>query len=205
MVKTKRLRVQALLVAGVMLLMGMTVSSCGSTKTVTRSSSRYHHRTPSAETTIARNGAEIPDEPLVSSEQWRTLTIQLTASDNKALYKELKSWLGTPYRYAAAQKHSGTDGSGLVLMVYKTVYGITLERNTARMFERNCEEIGRHRLKEGDLVFFNNGPERISHVGIYLKDDMFVHASSSRGVMVSSLQQPYFDTHFQCAARVITK
>lgn len=134
---------------------------------------------------------------------WSTLDIKLTKKDNKLLYKELKQWLGTPYKYAAANRGKGTDCSGMVMEVFKAVYGIKLERNSAKMFEKNCREIGKHRLREADLVFFNNGKSgRITHVGVYLKDGYFVHASSSRGVIVSHLEQKYYVTHFQCAGRV---
>lgn len=138
-----------------------------------------------------------------TNEKWKKLDIKLTRDDNKALYGELKQWLGTPYQYAASQKGRGTDCSGMVMEVYKTVYDVKLERNSAKIFEKNCREIGKHRLCEGDLVFFNNGKSsRITHVGIYLKDGYFVHASSSRGVIVSHLTENYYTTHFQCAGRV---
>ena len=87
--------------------------------------------------------------------------------------------------------------------VYKTVYGIAIERNSARIYEKNCKPISRERLREGDLVFFNGGKAgRITHVGIYLKDDHFCHTSSSRGVMVSSLNDKYWSAHYECAGRV---
>ena len=71
------------------------------------------------------------------------------------------------------------------------------------MLEQNCETIDIDDLKEGDLVFFfTNSKGRVSHVGIYLKDHKFVHASSSRGVAVDDLRQNYYATHFHAAARV---
>lgn len=140
----------------------------------------------------------------VTKGKWKTLTVELTRHDNKKLYDELRQWLGTPYKYAAATKGSGTDCSGMVMQVFQAVYNLTLERNSAKIFERNCREIGKHRLHEADLVFFNNGKSgRITHVGIYLKDGYFVHASSSRGVIVSNIDENYYSTHFQCAGRVI--
>ncbi len=137
------------------------------------------------------------------SEEWAALAIPLGRSDNKALYKELKRWLGTPYLHAASKCGEGTDCSGMVMEVYRTVYGIPIERNSARIYERNCEPIERDELHEGDLVFFDtNGRGGISHVGIYLKENKFVHTSSSRGVMVSDLNQRYWDEHYHSAGRV---
>ena len=157
--------------------------------------------TPGTKTTATTKG----DDDHNTNAKWKALDINLTRHDNKALYHELKQWLGTPYKYAASEKGRGTDCSGMVMEVYKKVFGIKLERNSAKIFEKNCREIGRHRLKEADLVFFNNGKSnRITHVGIYLKDGYFVHASSSRGVIVSHLTEKYYTTHFQCAGRVTT-
>ncbi len=137
------------------------------------------------------------------SEEWATLSLQLERGDNKALYKELKRWLGTPYRHAASKCGEGTDCSGMVMEVYRTVYGIAIERNSARIAQRNCEPVKRDELREGDLVFFDtNGGGGISHVGIYLKENKFVHTSSSRGVMVSDLNQRYWDEHYHSAGRV---
>jgi cell wall-associated NlpC family hydrolase len=74
------------------------------------------------------------------------------------------------------------------------------------MLEENCRVIDLDELREGDLVFFcTNGDGRVSHVGIYLKDNKFVHASSSRGVCVDDLRQNYYATHFHAAARITTK
>ena len=153
----------------------------------------YHHE--------ARDSRENTDRS--SKDSWRTLDVKLTRHDNKRLYDELRSWLGTPYKYAASQKGSGTDCSGMVMEVYKSVYDKKLERNSARMFEKNCEEISRDKLREGDLVFFITGSSgRISHVGIYLKEGKFVHASSSRGVIVSDVQDKYWREHYAVSGRV---
>ncbi|MBR3100800.1 MAG: C40 family peptidase [Muribaculaceae bacterium] len=139
------------------------------------------------------------------NDEWRTLQVKLDRHDNKDLYKELRSWLGTPYQYGGST-HNGTDCSGMVMVVYQNVYGIQLERNSAKIYENNCKDIHKKDLHEGDLVFFNNGKtSKITHVGIYLKEGKFVHASSSRGVVVSDLEQRYYVTHWQCAGRVKKK
>ena len=149
------------------------------------------------------DGGKRTNRPSVKDEGWAKLDISLTKNDNKRLYAELKEWLGTPYKYAASDKGVGTDCSGMVMRVYQTVYSKDLQRNSARIYERNCTHVSRDKLTEGDLVFFNNGKtSNITHVGIYLKDNYFVHASSSRGVVVSSLLQRYYDTHYQCGGRV---
>lgn len=137
------------------------------------------------------------------SDDWRTLDIKLDRKDNKHLYREVKSWLGTPYKYAGHDRQ-GTDCSGFVMEVYKTVYHQKIERNSQKIFEKNCHEIDKSDLKEGDLIFFNTGNKnrRINHVGLYLKECKFVHASSSRGVIVSDVREAYYEKHFVVAGRV---
>ena len=135
--------------------------------------------------------------------EWQTLDINLGRGDNRALYKEVKSWLGVPYLYGGSSK-DGTDCSGFVMQVYKAVFNQKIERNSAQIFYKNCEEIGRDDLRQGDLIFFNTYGEagRITHVGLYLKDNKFVHASSSRGVMVNDLDEKYYRQHYMVSGRV---
>ena len=87
--------------------------------------------------------------------------------------------------------------------LYLTVYNIRLERRGGLQFYNNCEPIDKGALREGDLIFFNNGQGgKISHVGIYLKDNKFAHASSSRGVVIDDLTAKYYVNHFFAAGRV---
>jgi len=197
------------------ILLSLPVVSCHSTKEYTHTYRPYHERRnrgtapnddggmPSSSSTqkpIPQSG-----HGLVSDE-WARLDIKLDRHDNKKLYKELKRWLGTPYVYAAHSCGEGTDCSGMVMEVFLKIYGIKVHRNSAKMLEENCRIIDLEDLREGDLVFFcTNGDGRVSHVGIYLKDNKFVHASSSRGVAVDDLRQNYYATHFHAAARVTTK
>lgn len=128
--------------------------------------------------------------------------IKIGRKDNKELYKEVRSWLGTPYRYGGESK-KGTDCSGMVMQIYLKVYDIKLQRNSARIFYDNCKRIKKHQLREGDLVFFATGKkDKINHVGIYLKNDKFVHASTKKGVIISDLNESYYIRRFKGAGRV---
>ncbi len=121
---------------------------------------------------------------------------------DKRLRSEVKGWMGVPYQYGGHSK-SGTDCSGFVMEVFKAVYDMKLERNSAKMFERNCKRIKKSELREGDLVFFITGRSgKISHVGIYLNDGDFVHSSSSKGVTINNLSQRYYVKHYAAAGRV---
>jgi cell wall-associated NlpC family hydrolase len=127
---------------------------------------------------------------------------KINGSDNKDLYKEIKTWLGSPYVYGGNTR-AGVDCSGMVLQIYLKVYGIKLQRNAAAIFNDNCVIIGKDDLREGDLVFFSSpGSKRITHVGIYLKENKFVHASASKGVVISDITQPYYIRFFAAAGRV---
>ena len=80
---------------------------------------------------------------------------------------------------------------------------MSLQRSSDLIYEKNCEKIKKNDLQEGDLVFFSTGrSKKINHVGIYLKSDKFVHASSSRGVIVSDLDESYYVRTYVSSGRV---
>jgi cell wall-associated NlpC family hydrolase len=197
------------------ILLSLPVVSCRSTSHNTHTYRPYHERRNRGGSASADNPDDSKAEkhkPIpqsghgLVSDEWARLDIKLGRHDNKHLYKELKRWLGTPYVYGAHTCGEGTDCSGMVMEVFLKVYDIKVHRNSAKMLEENCRVIDLDDLREGDLVFFcTNGDGRVSHVGIYLKDNKFVHSSSSRGVAVDDLRQNYYATHFHAAARVITR
>jgi Cell wall-associated hydrolases (invasion-associated proteins) len=141
-----------------------------------------------------------------SKEVYEALNLRKERKDNFSLYKEAASWLNVPHREGGLSGN-GIDCSGLVYVIYKNVYGKTLERNSTGIMQKNCEKIGKGRLREGDLVFFNSGRglkirANINHVGIYLKDNKFLHTSTSRGVIVSDLEEDFFRKAWVCGGRV---
>lgn len=122
---------------------------------------------------------------------------------NKNLENEIKEWLGSPYKYGGHSK-DGTDCSGMVMEIYLKIYEIKLYRNSKEIFKKNCKRISKKDLQEGDLVFFGKGDvETINHVGIYLYENKFVHASTSKGVMINNLSEPYYSKRFVGAGRVL--
>ena len=113
---------------------------------------------------------------------------------NKALYGFINDWEGTKYRYGGLNK-SGVDCSGLVYLIYKNVYKEEIPRSTSaqvNVIKRKYE----NQLKEGDLVFFNYEGSKISHVGLFLQNGYYVHASTRKGVMVQKLRDPYTYKYF---------
>ena len=121
-------------------------------------------------------------------------------SSNSSLEKLAQSWIGTPYVYGGSSK-SGTDCSGYVMQLYKSHYGISLPHNAGQMYnDSRGSSVSRGSLQEGDLVFFGSF-WKIDHVGIYLKGDRFTHASSSKGVIISPMNDNYWRPKYQGARR----
>ena len=121
------------------------------------------------------------------------LGVDIELQDNHKLYIHASEWIGTPYR-AGGDSKRGTDCSGLVSQLYKKVYHTRL----------SSSKISRRNLREGDLVFFTSRASRkkVAHVGIYLKDGKFIHASTSQGVIVSNLREKYYTQHWLCGGRI---
>ena len=147
---------------------------------------------------ISRDAAErLPTGHLGSAEREqfsRRLGIPLSGRENPVLIRELDLWVGTPYRYGGSTP-AGADCSGFVRAVYRNVYGIQLPRTTAQQASET-RRIRQHRLQEGDIVFFRTKGRKVSHSGIYISNGYFVHASTSRGVIVSNLDEKYYARRF---------
>jgi hypothetical protein len=109
-------------------------------------------------------------------------------------------WDGTPYRFGAISR-DGVDCSGFVQRVFAETFGMALTRSThSQVLEGR--DVPREALQPGDLVFFRTG-RRTQHVGIYLRDGRFLHASTSRGVTVDRLTSGYYDRTYWTARRVL--
>lgn len=133
-------------------------------------------------------------------EKTKTTAKKSVATKPTNLEKYAKEWLGAKYVYGAASKKK-TDCSGYVMQVYKGFYGISLDHNAQRIFDDGRGySIKRKKLKEGDLVFFGNF-WKISHVGIYLKGERFIHASTSDGVVITPMDDKYWASKYKGARR----
>ncbi|MBC7947073.1 MAG: C40 family peptidase [Chitinophagaceae bacterium] len=115
------------------------------------------------------------------------------------LLKSVDHWYGTRYKMGGTSK-SGIDCSAFVQAVYMAAFSLMVPRTAYEQF-RVTNRISAVEMKEGDLVFFNT-TGGVSHVGIYLRNNKFIHASSSRGVTVSDLFDPYYLKRFLGVGRL---
>lgn len=128
------------------------------------------------------------------------LGVNTTEIKNQKLYSFIDDWYGVPYKYAGKDK-KGIDCSGLTSTLYYNVYQKTISANTKSLVNE-VKTINKNDLKEGDLVFFKIDSDKVSHVGVYLQNQKFVHASTKKGVMISDLNEPFFQKTYHSAGRI---
>ena len=164
---------------------------------------------------------QFASDPIYDMGRYRTTTIKTSdkksttnvAKENKttvtkldpsasALVAEAKKWIGTPYRYGGHSR-SGTDCSGFIMEVFRAAVNIELPR-TSKEQHKNSTRIDAKQLEVGDLVFFatSGSSGGVSHVGLYIGDNNMIHASTSRGVMISGLSENYWVKNYHSAGRV---
>jgi cell wall-associated NlpC family hydrolase len=138
-----------------------------------------------------------------SSVQFKYAVLMNTEVENlpsKGLLDAVDEWYGVRYRTGGTTK-KGVDCSGFTVAVYSALYSYALPRVSREQY-RVSRKISTTELQEGDLVFFNTNGSGVSHVGIYLGNNKFIHASVSRGVMVSGLFEPYYVKRYIGAGRI---
>lgn len=173
------------IVLGLFILGGIiSLSSCSTHRNVPKRGQyeRKHH-----------NRRDRKDKGNKEDEKTVSDLVKHLKGDEKKVIKEAETWIGTPYKYGGEQKGKEADCSGFVMRVYKDAIDCSLPRNSAKQYEF-CKKIKRHNVKPGDLVFFATGsdPNLVSHVGIMVDDKRFLHTSSSKGVILSTLDSDYF-------------
>ena len=109
------------------------------------------------------------------------------------LYSQYKNWKGVKYRMGGLTK-SGIDCSGFVYRTFRSQLGINIPRST-ELQSSSGKQIDKNKLKAGDLVFFKTAT-KVRHVGIYIENNSFLHASSSNGVMISKLDNVYWKSKY---------
>lgn len=131
------------------------------------------------------------------------LDTEVESLPSKSLLESVDEWYGVRYRVGGNTK-KGVDCSGFTVAVYAAVYGMMLPRISRDQY-RLSRKISTTELQEGDLVFFNTNGRGVSHVGVYLGNNKFIHASVLRGVMVNDLFENYYLRRFVGAGRIDEK
>ena len=132
------------------------------------------------------------------------LKIDPDSLKNIVLYMFIDKWMKTPYKYGGNDEN-GIDCSGFIQRLLSDVYNIQVPRTSAQQFfTKNVEPFHDNTyFSEGDLVFFRTVPGNpISHVGLYLHNRYFINASTSSGVSLANLDDPYWKKRFVAAGRV---
>ncbi len=146
-------------------------------------------QTPSTPST---DSTEVPYKSAVKA--------KVDSLQDTVLYKITDYWLDTPYEYGGTDT-SGTDCSNLARQLYQQCYEISLPRQSSAIYQQ-CQPIKKTHLQTGDLVFFKINNNSISHVGVYLANGKFVHASKQAGVVISDLSLSYYQKHFYKGGRI---
>ncbi|MDF2430965.1 MAG: murein DD-endopeptidase / murein LD-carboxypeptidase [Mucilaginibacter sp.] len=157
-----------------------------------------------AQTKTSPNASDekAPDEQESLAKDYlsQIMGVALSATSNMKLFHFVYDWIGTPYRFGGSSRN-GIDCSAFTKELYSQVFNMNIERNSRDIFSM-VTPVRRDDLKEGDLVFFKIHSRRISHVGIYLGNNRFAHASS-RGVAINSLDDAYYSRYFYRGGRML--
>ncbi len=126
--------------------------------------------------------------------------LQPDSACNPYLYYQVYDWAGTRYQYSGRTK-KGVDCSGFVTEMYKNTYCVNLTGGSRDIW--TCvKPIEKEELQEGDLLFFKIRKGQISHVGVYLGNNKFAHASVNSGVTISDMDEDYYKKYFFKGGRV---
>jgi lipoprotein Spr len=148
--------------------------------------------------TPAAESAE--QESLAKDYLSQIMGVAVSATSNMKLFHFVYDWIGTPYRFGGSSRR-GIDCSAFTKQLYSDVFNLTIRRSSRDIFSM-VNPVSKDDLKEGDLVFFKIHSRSISHVGIYLGNNRFAHASS-KGVAISSLDDAYYSRYFYKGGRLL--
>ncbi len=168
----------------ILLPLAVSISSCKSHKDASSNSSN----------------SNVPKSKKVKEKYATLLNIEEDKIENIKLYSFIDEWYGVPYKYGGKTK-SGIDCSNFTSTLYSNIYNKSLTGSSSSIFDQ-CKTISKSNLEEGDLVFFKIDGDKISHIGVYLQNNKFVHATTKKGVMIDDLDEAYYKKYFYKAGRL---
>jgi len=145
----------------------------------------------------------VPEDPDNLAKEYfsQIMGIAASATTNTKLYQFVYEWIGTPYRLGGKSK-KGIDCSTFAYELYEKVFNTSIGNNSRNIYTQ-VNPINKRDLKPGDLVFFKIRSRYITHVGVYLGDNKFAHASTSKGVMISNLDEAYWRRYYFNGGRML--
>lgn len=155
---------------------------------------------PQQDAQAVEKAPETQDNNLLKDYFSQIMGVALSATSNIKLFQFVYDWIGTPYRFGGSSR-KGIDCSAFTKELYSEVFNLDIMRNSRDIFSM-VNPVRKDELQEGDLVFFKIHSRKISHVGIYLGNSRFAHASL-KGVAVSSLDDPYYSHYFYKGGRIL--
>lgn len=140
------------------------------------------------------------NEQSIQNKYSEILNVKPINIQNVKLYQFIDQWMGVKYKYGGISK-DGVDCSGFCNILYQEVYQKTLPRTSVDI-AKELRKVSKDNLKEGDILLFDIEGKKNAHVGIYLQNNKFIHASTSSGVIVSSLDNPYYQKAYNKGGKV---
>ena len=153
------------------------------------------------QSTEKNNNDDDNDDNLSKGYFSQIMGVALSATSNVKLFQFVYDWIGTPYHLGGDTK-KGIDCSKFAFELYNKVFNTVIGNNSRNIFSM-VNPVGKEELKEGDLVFFKIHSRSITHIGVYMGDGRFAHASSSKGVMISNLADPYWTRYYYNGGRLL--
>jgi cell wall-associated NlpC family hydrolase len=173
-------------------------TSCKSGK---KTASSKNKKKDNTEKTIKSTQELSPKDKAIKEKYAQILGVSEKDISNLKLYYFIDEWMGVPYKYGGNDK-SGIDCSGFTGLLYREVYNKNISGPTSSLIELT-NIIDESELKEGDMVFFHIEKKgKVSHVGVYLQNNKFVHATTKKGVMINDLSENYYKQHYFKSGRV---
>lgn len=164
----------------------ISLSACHSNKGITK--------------TDEKENPNVSQTKKIQTKYAQILNVDENKIENKKLYIFIDDWYGIPYKYGGKNKN-GIDCSNFTSALYNAVYKKAIIGSSASIFNE-CKMVSINNLVEGDLVFFKIENDNVSHIGVYLQNNKFVHATVKKGVMIDDLDEPYYKKYFFQAGRI---